>query len=144
MSEERRNRSQEEKFEKQEKEEEKEEKNWEEKVRRDPLSAAVWAVILIWAGVVLLFANLNLLDWMPFLEAWSLFFLGAGAILLLEVAIRLLMPTLRQPVVGSFILAAVFLGIGLGNLISWSCIGPAVAIGIGIYLLISVAFRRRE
>jgi hypothetical protein len=130
--------------EKQEKEEEKEEKSWEEKWQRDPLSAAVWAVILIWAGVVLLGANLGLLDWLPFLEPWSLFFLGAGAILLLEVGFRLLMPAYRQPVTGNFILAIVFLAIGLGWIISWNCVWPLAIIGVGIYLLLTVLLRRRE
>jgi len=50
-----------EKEEKEEKEEEKEEKSWDEKYRRDPLSAIVWAVILIWVGVVLLADNLGFL-----------------------------------------------------------------------------------
>ena len=71
-------RSQEEKGEKRQ---EKEEKSWEEKWQRDPLNAAAWALILIWGGIVLLASNLGLLDWFPFLEGWSLFFLGAGAIL---------------------------------------------------------------
>ena len=133
-----------EKEEKQEKQEEKEEKRWDEKWRRDPLNAAVWALILIWAGVVMLANNLELLDWFPFLGGWAIFFLGAAAILLLEVAFRLFVPAYRQPVIGTLILALVFLGIGLGDIVTWQCIGPAILIAIGVYLLVRGLLSRRE
>ena len=132
-----------EKSEKTEKRDEKQEKRWEEKWRRDPLNAAAWAFILIWAGVVLLADNLGYLRGFA-LEAWALFFVGAGVILLLEVLLRLVMPAYRQPVLGTIILAVVFLGIGLGELISWVIIGPLVLIAIGAYLLFRGMFRRRE
>lgn len=130
--------------EKQEKQEEKEEKSWEEKWRRDPLTAAAWALIIIWGGIVLLANNLNLLTWFPWLEAWPLFFLGAAAILLLEIGIRLVLPAYRQPVLGSVILAVVFLAIGLAGLISWQCLLPGAVIAVGFYLLFSGLIRRRE
>lgn len=137
-------RQQDEKREKQEKQEEKHEKSWDEKWRRDPLNAAVWAVIVIWAGLMFLANNLNLLDWFPFVEPWSLFFLGAGAILLLEVGFRLLIPAYRQPVILNVILGIVFLAIGLGDIISWQCILPLAVIAAGLYLLFSGIFRRRQ
>ena len=130
--------------EKQEKNEEKQEKNWEEKWRRDPLNAAVWALIIIWLGVVLLASSLNLLGWVPFFETWSLVFLGAGVLLLLEAGIRLIMPEYRQPVWGNLILGAVFVAIALADIISWECILPAVVIGLGLWLLFSGIFRRRR
>jgi len=79
--------------EKQEEKEEKEEKDqggWDEKWRRDPLSAAVWATILIWAGVALLVENMGFLARFEWLSAWGLIFIGAGGIVLLEVAVQLL------------------------------------------------------
>jgi hypothetical protein len=146
MSEEQEPRPQRQKQEKQEKQEEKEEKSWEEKWRRDPLNAAVWALILIWAGVVLLASNFGLLNWFPFVEFWGLFFLGAGALLLLEVGLRLMLPAYRQPVLGNLILAIVFLAIGLGSVefLGWECIFPAAVIGLGLYLLVTGVLRRRE
>jgi hypothetical protein len=104
MSEERPSQRQRQRDEKQEKQEEKEEKSWEEKWRRDPLNAAVWALIIIWAGLVLLAVNFGLFE-DSFVEAWPVFFLGAGVLLLLEVLFRLLVPAYRQPFAGSFVVA---------------------------------------
>lgn len=132
-----------EKDEKHEKEDEKHEKSWDEKWRRDPLNAAAWAVILIWGGVVMLTSNLGFFD-DAFLDAWPLFFAGAGVILLLEVGFRLLVPAYRQPVVGTVILALVFLGIGLGGIVKWYLIWPLVLIAVGVYVLFTGLFRRRE
>lgn len=146
MSEEQRRRQYGEKDEKQEKEkeEEKQEKTWDEKWRRDPINAAVWAVILIWGGIVLLANNLGLFDRFEGLDGWELFFVGAGIILLLEVVFRLLVPAYRQPIIGNMILAIVFLAIGLGSLVNWGIIWGLAIIAIGIYLLLGGARRRRE
>lgn len=144
----------------QKQEEKTEEKSVEEKWRRDPLGSAVWALILIWAGFVLLAGNIgwlnfinNLLAQLQFqlaespiaiptlqLSSWSLIFLGAGVLLLAEVLIRLLLPSYRRPVLGTAILAIVFLAIGIG---SWGLIWPLVLILIGLALLLGGLFRRK-
>ncbi len=122
------------------KEDEKQEEKQDEKWRRDPLGAIVWAAILIWVGVMLLVGNMGLLDDMMILgyrvEPWSLGFLGAGMIVLLEAVVRLLVPTYRRGVGGAIIFAVILLGIGLGNLISWALIGPLILIGLGVSVLI--------
>ena len=130
-----------------EKQEEKsQEKTWEEKWRRDPLNSIVWAAILIWFGVVLLIGNLGFFNALNQflsgglvqinLEAWSIGFLGAGVILVLEVLARLMIAEYRQPVTGTLVLAAIFVGIGLGNIIggavTWALI--LIALGFGIIL----------
>ena len=100
---------QEEKSEKDEKDLAKhEEKSVEEKWQRDRLGSIVWALILIWAGFVLLAGNLGILDafnafferlgfelaempiQIPFIQlsSWSLIFLGAGVLLLAEVVVH--------------------------------------------------------
>ena len=131
----------------QEKTHEKEdEKSWDEKWRRDPLGSIAWAAILIWAGIVFLAENL---DWLrsigpPFdrLEAWSLIFAGAGVIFLGVVLVRLLVPDYRRPVIGTLILAMVFLGVGLGESLGWQIIWPIILIAIGVAFLLG-GFRRR-
>src|SRR5512146_3322529 len=116
--------------------EEKDEKHGEkeEKGRGDQLNTAVWGLIIVWAGLVFLADNMglfrNLRGDVPGLpirfESWSLVFIGAGVILLLEAVVRVLMPAYRRAVTGTIILGIVFLSIGLGNLISWAVVGPLI------------------
>jgi hypothetical protein len=122
--------------EKAEKEQEKEEKTWDEKWRRDPLSAVVWAVILIWAGVALLAETMGFLARFERLDTWGLVLIGAGVIVLGEVVVRLLVPSYRRPVGGTLILAVVLVGIGLGNVFGWDVIWPLILIAIGVSVLL--------
>ncbi|MBN2550230.1 MAG: hypothetical protein JXB15_13790 [Anaerolineales bacterium] len=133
-----------------EKRDEKEEKTTDEKWRNDPLSAVVWALILIWAGLVFMASNLGWLDsflrrssdipGLGFLEkiwgAWPIVLIGAGVIVLGEVVIRLLVPAYRRSVTGTIILGVVLIGIGLGDLISWNLIWPLVLIILGASILL--------
>ena len=120
-----------------EKEHEKEaEKSWDEKWRRDPLSAVVWAAILIWAGVALLAENMGLLIRFGRLDAWGLIFVGAGVIVFLEVAMRLLVPSYRRAVGGTLVFAVVLVGIGVGNLFGWDVTWPLILIAIGVSMLL--------
>jgi hypothetical protein len=124
-----------------------EEKSWEEKYQRDPLGPIIWGLILLWAGAVLLLSNLGMLDsllsrtiigpvWVGRLaQGWSLVMLGAGVILLVEAAIRLLVPIYRRSIVGTLILAILFIGIGLGDLISWNIIWPLALIAMGLIIV---------
>ncbi len=140
--------------------EKREEKSPDEKYRRDPLGSIVWACILIWAGVVLLLNQLGYLDQIKDLiysnqapwalsyqidfSVWGLIFLGAGVILLFEVLLRLFIPTYRKPVTGTIILAFVFIGIGLGNVLRWEFIFALVLIAIGLSIIVGSFTRRRE
>ena len=145
MSEEQKSRQQQKKPEKQEekneKQGEKHEKSWDEKWRRDQLSAVIWAAVFIWAGIIFLLSNLGTLDflikpegeefWFRMEGAWSIVLVGAGVIFLVEVAIRLLMPVYRKPVIGTVIFAMILIGIGLGSLVNWGIIWAVVLIIIG-------------
>lgn len=141
MSERRRN-------EKEEKNEKDEGESWDEKWRRDPVEAAVWAFVLIWAGLVwLLSATTTFWDSLLGRDGdwWALAFLGAGVIILLGVLFRLLVPAYRRPLTGSIIIGFIFLGIGLGQLTDlWLVVGPLILIAIGAGLLLTGIFRRRE
>jgi cation transport ATPase len=117
------------------------EKSWDEKWRRDPLSAVIWAAVLIYAGMVFLLSNLGYLDfiiqpegdewWMRVGGAWSVVLIGAGVIFLVEVAIRLLVPAYRKPVMGTVIFALILIGVGLGELVNWGIIWAVILIILG-------------
>lgn len=121
----------------------------------DALSGMIWPLILIWAGVVFLAGNLGLLERLESslagipgagaspLGVWSLVFLGAGGIILLEVVLRLVIPTYRRRVGGRLLLAAVFIGLGLGNMANWGVVLAFVLIFLGISMLTRRAFRSR-
>ncbi|HEC36318.1 MAG TPA: hypothetical protein ENI39_07275 [Anaerolineae bacterium] len=130
-------------YEKQEKEHEKEEKSWDEKWRHDPVSAIGWAFVLIWAGLVLLLENLDLLTRFRPLGAWSLILIGAAAIMLLQVLIRLLVPSYRRPVMGTLIFAIILLAWGLGDLVQAAILWPMVLILIGVGMLLRGLTRSR-
>ncbi len=127
-----------------------EEKQFDEKYRRDPLGAVVWPLILIWAGLVLLAANLGLLGLILGRDreiwgtgTWSLIFLGAGGIILLAALARLVLPEYRRSITGEVILAIIFIGIGLGNLTNWAIVWPLVLIIIGVSILVRSMIPRR-
>jgi uncharacterized membrane protein len=137
-----------------EKQEEKsaDEKNYDEKYRRDPLGAIVWALILIWVGLVLLAQNQGYLEqWgvrlkfadlpfeIPFIgDSWSLIFLGIAVIVFIEIIIRLLIPDYRRPLMGSVIFLIVCIGLAFG---SWEFIWPLILIAIGASILLRGLFR---
>ena len=115
---------------------------FDEKWRRDPLATIVWASILIWAGVVFLVDNLGFLTGLP-MGAWSVVFAGAGAIVLIEVVVRLVVPAYSRPVIGTFIFGMILLAIGLGEVLGSGLIWSIVLIGVGVLFLVR-AFTRRE
>ena len=119
------------------------EKNWDEKWRRDPLNAAAWAAIFIWAGLVLLADNLRLFTRFERLDAWAIILIGAGLIVLAEAVVRLLVPAYRRPVAGSIIFGVILVALGLGNSIGWGVIWPVVLIGLGVIILARGLFRSR-
>jgi Na+/melibiose symporter-like transporter len=136
-----------EKDEKLEKQDEKDEKGRGEKWRNDPLSAVIWALILIWAGLVFLAQNLGWLNRFELDNTWGLVFIGAGLIVWLEVLIRLVLPQYRRPVVGTFIFGIVLLGIGVGITFGttpqmWSVIFALVIIAVGVSILLRGLGRR--
>ena len=137
-----------------EKQEEKsaDEKNYDEKHRRDPLGSIVWALILIWVGLVLLAQNLGYLQqWglqlkfadlpfeVPFVgDSWSLIFLGIAVIVFIEIIIRLLIPDYRRPLMGSVVFLIVCIGLAFG---SWDLIWPLILIAVGASILLRGLFR---
>jgi hypothetical protein len=137
-----------EKDEKPEKQEEKDEKGRGEKRRSDPLGAVIWALILIWAGLVFLAENLGWLTQFELANTWGLIFIGAGVLVWLEVLIRLVMPEYRRPVIGTFIFGVVLIGIGTGLTYGatpqiWGVIFALAIIAAGVSILLRGLGRRR-
>ena len=133
----------------QEKEEEKGrgEKNWDEKWRHDPVNAVSWAAIFIWAGLMLLAETTGwgyqMFRWW---NTWALIMTGAGAIILLGVLARLVMPEHRRPIVGNLILSVIFLSIGLGSIttLGWGFVAAVALIIIGLAIVLGGVFRKRR
>ena len=133
---------------------EKEDEKLREKHSQDPLDALVWALILIWAGLVFLASNLN---WLSTFEAqlsslwntnldlsvWWVIMAGAGVLVFIEAIIRTLVPAYRTSTGGNFFLAAIFLGVGLGGIFGWGLIWPFILIGMGLAALTSALVRKR-
>ena len=133
--------------EKDEKEEKNRNESWDEKWRRDPVDAAVWALILIWAGLVWLAHNMEWL-WSKGAEGRdektiALAFLGAGVIVLLGVVLRLVVPAYRRPIIGSLIFGIILFGIGLSQLVEGIAVGAIILIGIGLIILLGGIFRQK-
>jgi hypothetical protein len=126
-----------------EKHEEKEEKEGEdrggEKWSSDRLGSFIWALILIWAGVVFLARNLGE-DGEVFLtpkgeDVWAWILAGAGVLLWFEVLLRVAMPAYRRPLGGRIIFATVLIVIGVGGIINVS-LWPLIIVAIGVSMLL--------
>jgi predicted membrane channel-forming protein YqfA (hemolysin III family) len=118
--------------------------SWEEKWQRDRVNAISWASILIWGALVLLIDTTDYAANLVWWHGWAVFLIGAGVIILLTALYRWLKPEHRRPLIGSFILGIVLLGVGLGDLAKWSgnIIGVVVLVAVAIGILLR-AFRRR-
>jgi hypothetical protein len=139
MSERRRNEKEDEKHEKED--EKKQEKQMDEKFRRDPVRGITFAIILIWGGIVawIQVANLITAEWW---QAWAVFLIGTGIILLIKALFRL-RPEHRRSIGGTVIIGIILIGVGLGDIVGWSYTWPIILIVIGVLILGRVFWRRR-
>lgn len=109
----------------------------------DALGPIIWGLIIIFAGLAFAAVNLGMYPWLTWENVWSVIFIGAGLLFVLEVIIRILMPTYRRPIRGRIILAFVALAIGLGGLIGWEVTWPLIIIAVGLAIVIGVFVRPR-
>ncbi len=136
-----------EKHEKEEKEEkDRGEREWDKGEQwsgGDALGPLIWGLVLIFAGLAFAAVNLDIYPWLTWSNVWSIIFIGAGLLFLLEAIIRILMPTYRRPVRGRIILAFVALAIGLGGIIGWEVTWPLIVIAVGLAIIVGVFVRPR-
>ncbi|MDY6875629.1 MAG: hypothetical protein SWK90_05425 [Chloroflexota bacterium] len=112
-----------------------------EKWANDPLGAATWAIILILAGCILLVANLGLVPFIGMANSWNWILLMAGALLLLQVLLRLMVPEWRRPVGGWLMLALIMLVSGTGAVMGLENTWPLILIAVGVALLVGGLLR---
>ncbi len=124
-----------------EKDHEKSEKD--EKHTRDPLSSVLWAIFLIMVGVILLAQQMGYFRFGDWGNVWQTFMAAAGVTLLLEAALRLILPAYRRPVLGTIIGGLILLSLGLGGILNWSITWPVILIVIGAAILLGGLFRGR-
>lgn len=125
------------------------------KTESDRLDSIAWAFILIWGGIVFLASNTgifdslnNLLETLPFnidrIGPWTMVFLGAGVIVLIEAIIRLVSPVYpASSVTGNLVGAGVLFGLGLGNLFGWGVVWPLILIAVGAGIFLTAILNRR-
>ncbi len=120
----------------------------EKKWRRDPVNAATWASILIWAGICLLAdtTQWGINTFPTWWQTWALIFTGVGVIILLGTLFRFLTPVYRRHLAGGLIPGLIFLGVGLSWLNDWKLdiIWPVILIIIGLAIILSAIFPRRK
>lgn len=116
-------------------------RGYEEKIRRDPLSAVFWAGILIMAGLVFLAANLGLLPKIGDTEPWHWIVFGAGVLLALEALVRTVSPDYARPTTGRLIFAGILMVAGLSGLFETQLMWPLVIVLIGVALLLKALSR---
>jgi hypothetical protein len=130
----------------QEKEREKEAEKGEyagEKFRRDPISGAFWAGILILAGLILMADNLGYLPDIGHAEVWHWIAFGAGLAVLLEGLVRAVSPDYARPVTGRFIFGGILLIVGLSGIVSTEITWPLLLVLVGAAILLNSLLRPR-
>ena len=127
-----------------EKESEKAEKPtyYEEKIRSSPLSSAIWAAVLIWAGLVFMAETLGYLPQVGEAGPWNWIFFGAGVLVLLEVIVRTVSPEYARPVTGRVIWAGILMIIGLSGVTSIAITWPLILLLVGVAILANSLLRR--
>lgn len=118
------------------------EKEWKGWWRSDRLDAVGWGAIFIWAALVVLAEPTNFESNFSWWDGWGVFFTGAGAIVLLQTAIRLLVSEYRSSWWWSLIWGVILLSIGLSTWEGWYWVWSLVLAAIGVIIL-RTAFARR-
>jgi hypothetical protein len=105
--------------------------DWNEWWKNDRLDSLGWAAIFSWAALVVLATYTDFKDDFDSWDGWGVFFVGAGAIVLLEAVIRLLVPRYRARFGWTLFWGTVLLALGLGGMVSgaWYAL-PLAAVAV--------------
>jgi hypothetical protein len=115
--------------------------------KRKRIEGIWWAGAIIWAGLVFLGQNLEIL---PEIGAegewWIWIFLGAGVWALLVNIFRAISADWPNPRTWDYIWTIIFLGVGLGGITDFEgeIIAAVALMGIGVIILLNMLLRRDE
>jgi len=109
--------------------------------RSDRLNSVAWAAIFLWAALVLLAEAAGYPSGSSWWNGWAVFFVGAGAIVLVETVVRLLVSEYRSSWWWSLIVGSVLVGIGLDSWEAWAWICALALAVLGVSILRDVLAR---
>ena len=98
----------------------------------DRLSAYVWAGLFLWAGTSLVLDATGVYVSVG-VDGWVAFFLGVSAILITEIVIRWVSPTIHRPELITYLGLGGALGIALG---AFWVVFAAIMVVIGVSILV--------
>ena len=101
----------------------------------DPLNWFTGALILIWAGFVLMFKNLGEVLGVEPENASAWILTGVGVLLWIEAFLRLAIPKYRRSVGERVIMGMIFVIVGLGEVVEMS-LWPLLLVGLGIAMML--------
>ena len=110
------------------------------------LSGIVFGALFLWAGAVWLADAGGIIDGLAartplHVDGWTVFFLGAGTILLVEIALRLFLPEFGKPEAVTFVGLIVFFGIALAG---WEVFWPIALLAVGASILLKVVVHKHR
>ncbi|MHC4780023.1 MAG: hypothetical protein ACYTFG_15735 [Planctomycetota bacterium] len=103
-----------------------------------------WASLFIWGAAVLVAEATGVREQLLLLDGWSVFFTGAGAIVLFEAFIRMIVPGTRHLLAWNLIGGSVLICIGLGDELGWALAGASILATFGFLIALGTLFGRRE
>lgn len=101
----------------------------------DRLSSYVWGTLILWAGTSLVIDIAGVYRSFA-VNGWTVFFLGAAAILVTEIVVRWASPSVHRPEAITYICAAVAVGIALG---AFWVVFAAILATVGASILVKTA-----
>jgi hypothetical protein len=100
-----------------------------------------WALLLIWAALVVGADGLGLLPQIGAADAWNWIFLGAGTLATIGCVRRLLSHPRQDPDLSDFAFAGFLVVLGLGGFVSAWLVTSVVLLVLGLLVLVTDARR---